>query len=155
MRLLTVNALKCTRKDVTGEGRLRLVATKIEVRTRRRESPQVADARGGLRQELLAARAADARRALPSDDPQTSAQWQSLRASATAIGVTSLPETLDKQIMIHARRTSSLDDAFLRALHHVLFDVHVIEGQLVCEETGQVFPIEEGRPNMMLAETHV
>ncbi|KAH8047470.1 hypothetical protein JL722_13099 [Aureococcus anophagefferens] len=64
MRLLTLNTLKCTRKDVT-DGRLRLVATKVE---------------------------------------------------------------------------------------HVLFDVHVIEGQLVCEESGQTFPIEEGRPNMMLDE---
>jgi len=44
------------------------------------------------------------------------------------------------------------DDDFLRALHHVLFDVHILEGELVCVESGQVFPIEEGRPNMMLDE---
>ena len=31
MRLLTLNTLKCTRKDVT-EGHLRLVARKVEVR---------------------------------------------------------------------------------------------------------------------------
>ena len=40
----------------------------------------------------------------------------------------------------------------MRALHHVLFDVHILEGELVCVESGQVFPIEEGRPNMMLDE---
>ena len=99
MRLLTLNTLKCTRKDVT-DGRLRLVATKVE--------------------------------------------WDALVASASTVGVT-LPPALDDAL----RR----DDAFLRALQHVLFDVHVIEGSLVCEESGQTFPIEEGRPNMMLDES--
>lgn len=51
-----------------------------------------------------------------------------------------------------ARRLRA-DETFLRALHHVLFDVHVVEGDLVCVESGQVFPIEEGRPNMMIDES--
>lgn len=49
-------------------------------------------------------------------------------------------------------QASRSDDAFLRALHHVLFDIHVIEGRLVCKESGQVFPIENGRANMMIPE---
>ena len=71
-------------------------------------------------------------------------EWDALVASASTVGVT-LPPALDDAL----RR----DEAFLRALQHVLFDVHVIEGQLVCEESGQTFPIEEGRPNMMLDES--
>lgn len=44
---------------------------------------------------------------------------------------------------------------FRLALHHVLFDVHVLEGELVCVESGHAFPIEDGRPNMMLDEDMV
>ena len=46
-------------------------------------------------------------------------------------------------------------DAFLRALHHVLFDVQVLEGSLCCSESGQVFPIAEGIADMMLPEAVV
>ena len=40
------------------------------------------------------------------------------------------------------------DEAFLRAIHHVLLDVHVVRGALVCPESGHSFPIEDGIPNM-------
>jgi len=121
MQLLTMNTLRCTRKDVK-EGGLRLVATKVEV---------LESAYDG---EFLS-------HLLPSLD------WPALRDAASAVGVTSLPETLDDELRG--------DEAFLRALHHVLFDVHVIQGQLVCRESNQVFPIDEGRPNMMLPESLV
>ena len=118
MRLLTLNTLKCTRKDVT-DGRLRLVATKVEVRPNSEFDAEFLE------------------HILPT------LEWPSLVASASTVGVT-LPPALDDALRS--------DEAFLRALQHVLFDVHVIEGQLVCEESGQTFPIEEGRPNMMLDE---
>ena len=43
-------------------------------------------------------------------------------------------------------------NGILRALHHVLFDVQVLEGSLACAESGQQFPIAEGIANMMLPE---
>ena len=72
-----------------------------------------------------------------------SLHWPSLVAAAGALGVT-LPETVDAAL--------AADEAFQRALHHVLFDVHVLEGELVCGESGQVFPITEGIPDMTIAE---
>mmetsp|Transcript_5652 Transcript_5652/g.18458 ORF Transcript_5652/g.18458 Transcript_5652/m.18458 type:complete len:122 (+) Transcript_5652:74-439(+) len=118
MRLLTMNALRCRRKDVK-EGSLRLVATKVEV------------VESAFDREFLL-------HVLPSVD------WAGLRESAAAVGVTSLPEVVDEAL--------TGDDAFLRALHHVLFDVHVIEGKLVCRESDHVFSVDDGRPNMMLPE---
>ena len=51
--------------------------------------------------------------------------------------------------------TEELDDALVADLHKVLFDVHVVEGQLVCPDTGRQFPIKEGIPNMILHEDEV
>lgn len=47
------------------------------------------------------------------------------------------------------------EEEFLRALHKTLFDVHVIEGALVCPETGRRFPINGGVPNMMLEDAEL
>ena len=47
------------------------------------------------------------------------------------------------------------DEGFLRAIHHVLLDVHVMRAELVCPESGQVFPVEDGIPNMTLGEDQV
>ena len=51
--------------------------------------------------------------------------------------------------------TLKTDDVFLRKLHHLLFEVHVMEGFLVCPETGRKFPIKDGIPNMLLHEDEV
>lgn len=45
--------------------------------------------------------------------------------------------------------------AYLQEMHHVLLQVHVIEGKLVCPESGRVFPISNGIPNMLLREDEV
>lgn len=44
------------------------------------------------------------------------------------------------------------DDAFLKSFHHALLEVCLIEGSLVCPETGRKFPVEKGIPNMLLTE---
>lgn len=44
------------------------------------------------------------------------------------------------------------DSSFLQALHRVLMDMHVVEGALVCPETGRRFPIAEGVPNLMCVQ---
>ena len=41
------------------------------------------------------------------------------------------------------------DEAFLRALHHVLLELEIMEGTLVCPETSKRFPIKEGIPSML------
>ena len=51
--------------------------------------------------------------------------------------------------------TLKADDVFLRKVHHLLFEVHVMEGFLVCPDTGRKFPIKDGIPNMLLHEDEV
>merc|ERR1719379_1053122 len=83
---------------------------------------------GALLQAVGWLREAPAAQALPSALPQ-------------------LPEMLSDDLQA--------DEAFLRQLHTVLFDVHLIEGQLVCPESGREFPVEKGIPNMLLADDEV
>jgi len=40
----------------------------------------------------------------------------------------------------------------LRHLHFVVFHVHVVEGHLICPDTGRRFPIKDGIPNLILHE---
>ncbi|TDG44435.1 hypothetical protein AWZ03_009131 [Drosophila navojoa] len=47
------------------------------------------------------------------------------------------------------------DEQLLQRLHHLLFEIDVLEGQLECPETGRVFPITDGIPNMLLNEDEV
>lgn len=44
------------------------------------------------------------------------------------------------------------DDDFLRKVHHFLFEVHVVEGALLCPDTRRRYPIANGIPNMLLHE---
>jgi multifunctional methyltransferase subunit TRM112 len=55
-----------------------------------------------------------------------------------------IPDTIDNIDNI------SVDD--LRRLHHVLFEIHILDGELVCPESGRKFPIKDGIPNMLLHE---
>ena len=47
------------------------------------------------------------------------------------------------------------DEAFLKLVHKLVLDVHVLEGALICPETGRRFPITAGIPNMLLHEDEV
>lgn len=47
------------------------------------------------------------------------------------------------------------NEELLQKLHHLLLEVDVLEGQLECPETGRVFPIADGIPNMLLNEDEV
>lgn len=40
----------------------------------------------------------------------------------------------------------------LQALHKMLFDVHVMEGALVCPETGRRFGVKGGVVDMMMTD---
>lgn len=71
--------------------------------------------------------------------------WPALVAAAEALNLPGLPPTVDPAQL-------EGDDTFLAAFHHVLLEVHVEEGALVCPETGHRFPITQGIPNMLLDE---
>ena len=42
------------------------------------------------------------------------------------------------------------DEKLEANLHKVLFDVHLIDGALICPGTGRRFPVKESIPNMLL-----
>ena len=42
-----------------------------------------------------------------------------------------------------------------RKLHHALLEVELVEGFLLCPETGRKFPVTKGIPNMLLHEDEV
>jgi multifunctional methyltransferase subunit TRM112 len=46
-------------------------------------------------------------------------------------------------------------NTILEALHVVLFNIHVLEGALICPDTGRRFPIKDGIPNMILHEDEI
>eukprot|EP00536_Pseudo-nitzschia_multiseries_P009707 jgi/Psemu1/319685/estExt_fgenesh1_pm.C_2790006 len=48
-----------------------------------------------------------------------------------------------------------VDEEILKTLHFFLFDVHVLDGILVCPDTGRKFPVKDGIPNMILHEDEV
>lgn len=60
------------------------------------------------------------------------------------MGVTTLPPTLTDAM--------AQDPSFLRALYHVLTNVHLVRGMLTCPVTGREFPVEDGIPNFLLEE---
>ena len=41
------------------------------------------------------------------------------------------------------------DADFLLQLHHALMEIEIIDGQLVCPETGKKFPIKDGILSML------
>eukprot|EP00930_Biecheleria_cincta_P071077 TRINITY_DN5862_c0_g3_i1.p1 TRINITY_DN5862_c0_g3~~TRINITY_DN5862_c0_g3_i1.p1 ORF type:complete len:145 (-),score=16.63 TRINITY_DN5862_c0_g3_i1:132-566(-) len=47
------------------------------------------------------------------------------------------------------------NDEFLRKLHVVLFELHLIEGMLVCPACGAEFPVKDGIPQMLVNEVEV
>lgn len=47
------------------------------------------------------------------------------------------------------------NEDFLKKVHHVLLEVEIINGELICPETGRKFPISDSIPNMLLNEDEV
>jgi multifunctional methyltransferase subunit TRM112 len=76
-------------------------------------------------------------------------QWLALQAAATNL---SLPHASD---VSEVTEDHLADEAFLRQAHHLLFQVRVQEGILVCPDSGRRFPIKDGIPNMLLHEDEV
>lgn len=70
--------------------------------------------------------------------------WEELLHAAKALGLHSLPPMVTPEL--------AADDGFLRALYHVVMNVHLVDGILTCSITGREFPVSDGIVNMMLEE---
>lgn len=70
--------------------------------------------------------------------------WAALRKTVAALGIAELPEA--------PPAAPAADEAFLRAVHDLVMDVHIVEGALVCPNCARAYPIKKGIPNMLLRE---
>ncbi|KAN0064529.1 hypothetical protein ACQY0O_002157 [Thecaphora frezii] len=76
-------------------------------------------------------------------------EWNALVSTARALGDTSLPDKGPDP------SEPMLDEELLRKLHHVLLEIHVVEGQMICPNCSHVYQIRSGIPNMLLAEHEI
>ena len=67
--------------------------------------------------------------------------------AAASVGLTDLPAEYSPALLD--------DENVLRVMHHLLFDIHVMEGELICPESGHAFIITNGVPNMMYVLAHI
>ncbi|EPS96733.1 hypothetical protein FOMPIDRAFT_1129771 [Fomitopsis schrenkii] len=72
-------------------------------------------------------------------------EWGALVDAARQLGDTSLPPEPPEM----------MDDEFLQKLHHVLLEVHIEEGVMICPNCNHAYPISNGIPNMLLAEHEI
>ena len=75
--------------------------------------------------------------------------------SAVVEAAASLDKQGDLKVEDVNREDYAEDQDFLKRVHHVLLEVEVINGELVCPETGRAFPVSDGIPNMLLNEDEV
>lgn len=75
--------------------------------------------------------------------------WPAIKIAAESVGeAQNLPAEINLE-------TTPNDTDLLQKIHHLLLEIDVVEGQLACPETGRVFPITQGIPNMLLNEDEV
>ncbi len=70
--------------------------------------------------------------------------WPTLVQGASQMGLNTLPQTLTEDM--------TQDPEFLRALYHVLMNVHLIKGMLTCPDTGREFPVTNGIVDFSMEE---
>ena len=51
--------------------------------------------------------------------------------------------------------TDKDNEESFKQIHHALMEISVIEGHLICPESGRKFPVSNGIPNMLLNEDEV
>mmetsp|Transcript_5935 Transcript_5935/g.8391 ORF Transcript_5935/g.8391 Transcript_5935/m.8391 type:complete len:137 (-) Transcript_5935:199-609(-) len=128
MRLLTHNTMTNNTAEAAGKGfPLKITATEVRVDEsisddNNTEENQIAFVKGIL--GML--------------------DWSTLVQGASDLGLNTLPPTLTEEL--------AEDPVFLKALYHVLMNVHLVKGVLTCPKTGKEFPVTNGIPHMMLEE---
>jgi multifunctional methyltransferase subunit TRM112 len=60
-----------------------------------------------------------------------------------------------KGVDVNDKEAVLANEALLQQLHHLLFEIHIDSGKLTCPESGRVFVIADGVPNMLLHEDEI
>lgn len=135
MRLFTHNLLVCNVKACVATASRSASAAPLNFPLR------IEVAEGGLKQEATEFRPEAVARLLAKLD------WPALRAAAAQLGIAELPPSPPPR--------PEEDLGFLKSVHDLVLDVHVLEGRLVCPNCGRAFPISKGIPNMLLTDDEV
>jgi len=73
--------------------------------------------------------------------------WSALKSAALDMSIDNSYNNLET-----ISETEIQSEEFLKYLHHLLFEVHLLDGSLICPESGRTFPVKDGIPNMLLHE---
>ena len=76
--------------------------------------------------------------------------WTALQSAASNLQITS--DFSDVSDITEELRSN---ESFLKYVNHLLFEVHVQEGFLVCPVSSRRFPVKDGIPNMLLHEDEI
>uniref|UniRef100_T1J7S4 Multifunctional methyltransferase subunit TRM112-like protein n=1 Tax=Strigamia maritima TaxID=126957 RepID=T1J7S4_STRMM len=76
--------------------------------------------------------------------------WTAFTQAAESVSIGHLTD-LPKSVIADFENNTD----FLKKVHHVLLEVEVVNGDLICPETKRIFPISDGIPNMLLNEDEV
>ena len=68
--------------------------------------------------------------------------WKALKQTALDLEIAELPDTIPEN--------PSEDIEFLQAVHDLIMDIHIMEGNLQCPHCHRLYPITKGIPNMLL-----
>jgi multifunctional methyltransferase subunit TRM112 len=66
-----------------------------------------------------------------------------------------LPEIPENVDVANTESNQNLDATVIANLHKVMFDVYLVEGWLICPDTGRRFPVKDSIPNMILHEDEI
>ena len=132
MRLFTHNMLCCNVKACVATSQRSASAAPANFPLR------IEVAEGGIEQRASAFSPELAARLLSKLD------WGALRATAAALGIAELPAA--------PPAAPASDAAFLRSVHDLVMDIHIVEGALVCPNCARSYPIKKGIPNMLLRD---
>jgi multifunctional methyltransferase subunit TRM112 len=74
-------------------------------------------------------------------------EWIVFKEAAGQLGV-ELPSEAPEQ-------SPQPNEDLLKKIHHAMFEIEVVQGELICPETGRKFTIKQGIPNMLCNEDEV
>ena len=73
--------------------------------------------------------------------------WSHFVATAASLGDSSVPAELQEDAL--------KNEDFLKQMHNMLFQFHVVEGSLACPECKRIYPIKNGIPNLLLEDSEI
>jgi len=127
MRLITHNMLKCNIKGIENGYPLTIEAEACE--EVEADNPFDMDFMKGLLRKV---------------------NLDTLKSAAANLGMEDLAELNTKDMP-----TLLQNEDILKAIHHILFEINIESGKLICPESGREFLIADGIPNMLLHEDEV